>query len=94
MRQAVTLDTNRIDLFTLKWLGSADDATQREFIKWNYDWFHYNQTYWLPLDRFFWLSTPVQDTGAALLLDGALLTFGAGHLKGYLYLENALLDEV
>ena len=58
MQERVTVPTNRIDLFCLKHLGSDDDATRRQFIRWNLAWFRESPTFWLPVGRRFWISPP------------------------------------
>ena len=58
MQETVLYETNRIDLFCLEHLGSADDATRRRFIRWNYDHFVESPTFWLPLGETFYISSP------------------------------------
>lgn len=73
MQEEATYETNRIDLYTRKWLGSDSDATRRAFIRWNYQWFQHNPTFWLPVGRRFWLASPLSDSKRILTLGGRRL---------------------
>lgn len=70
MQAVVTYATNRIDLFCREHLGGDSDETRRRFIHWNYDFFLASPTFWLPVGRRFWLTSPISD-------DKQLLTLGS-----------------
>lgn len=64
----VTLKTNRLDLFCLEHLGTNDDQTRRNVIRWNTEYFAANPTFWLDVGRDLWTVPPPLPTYGKLLV--------------------------
>ena len=60
-REEATVRTNRVDLFSRKWLGDDSDANRRRIIEWNWrSWFRHqeNATFWLKPGRLYYVEPP------------------------------------
>ena len=75
MQERVTYQTNRLDLMSRRWLGSDDDETRAKFIRWNFDFFRYSPTFWLPVGRLFWITPPLVESREVLAAAGEAIAF-------------------
>ena len=66
----VTEATNRIDLFCLEHFGVNDDATRRQFIRWNMEYFSDNPTFWLRTGDDLYTQEPLVPSESRLRIDG------------------------
>ena len=75
MQERVTFETNRLDLYARRWLGSDSDDNRRKIILWNFAWFKYSPTFWLPVGRLFWISEPLPSARPVLAFGMQAISF-------------------
>lgn len=67
-------------MLTKRWMGGDSDEIRRRFISFNFQWFRYSPTFWLPIGRLFWITEPMAPLWSVLAFDNEAVAFpDSGH---------------